>query len=517
MEDLEDWIHEANDCVHINLTRPSDKAEPVFEDSFGPEFTYPILGDEQKIIGYRNPRISLHFRANDLKPNLDITFKEKIDLSTLLPDGAEQVDIEAAWESLIPSDDSESTKTSSLSENDPMSNSWKPPGEVAHTFESHGKKFEIWKSTLADPDSLKLWQNMQVLVLLFIEGASLLDIDEEWTLQRWTLYLLYEVTPIMDPSISPYTLAGFSTTHRYWIFPTFEVMRALKALPSPPASSNGESKYAPPKVPFDPDTSRFQEVDLLQEPSRERISQFVILPPFQGQSLGCKLYETIFGDLVKLPNIYEIPVEDPNETFDKMRDYADMDYLRRLPAFKNLTVATNVPPEKLRKDSPISRDQLLGNGTDLDALRIETKIVQRQFNRLVELHLLSTIPPLHRSKARITRKEKASNENDRKFYFWRLAVKERIYQQHAEVLSQIEESSERVEKVEAALENQLDEYIERLEGLEKRSSGTSSGGGLLTVPRPKRKRRTIVDDEEDDEWEDMEEGSVASSSKRVKS
>ena len=66
-------------------------------------FWSPVLGDEQKIIGYKDPRITLNFRANDLKPSLDIQFKKKIDLSTLLPDGAEQVDIEAAWEPFLPS------------------------------------------------------------------------------------------------------------------------------------------------------------------------------------------------------------------------------------------------------------------------------------------------------------------------------------------------------------------------------------------------------------------------------
>ncbi|KAF2015454.1 histone acetyltransferase type B [Aaosphaeria arxii CBS 175.79] len=500
--DLDEWIHEANECVHINLRRPSEKAERVFDESFNPEFTYPILGEEQKIIGYKAPRIALEFRANDMKPTLDVQFKQKIDLSTMLPDGAEQVDIEAAFDSFIP------TPSSEPSEKDPESASWTPPGTLSQKFERHGKKYEIWKASLADPAALEIWRNMQILVLLYIEGASMLELDEDWTYERWTLYLLYEVTPLSDSSVSPYSLAGFSTTYRYWIFPTTGIKKALNSIPSPPASANEDTASTEPgKFPF------AEQIDPLQEPARERISQFLILPPYQGQSLGSRLYTTIFGELVKLPNIYEIPVEDPSETFDKMRDYADIDYLRTVPSFSALAIASTLPAENLKKDSPVSRDQIFNNGGDINALRLETKIVKRQFNRMMELHLLSTIPSPHRTAARITRKEKASNENDRKFYFWRLAVKERIYQQHADALGQIEDPSERIEKIEGALESQLEEYIERLEGLEKRSNGDSSASGGPAPGLLKRRHKRVIEDEDD--WEDEDDESVSSKRARV--
>lgn len=228
---------------------------------------------------------------------------------------------------------------------------------------------------MSDPAAKQLWENMQILTLLFIEGASLPELGEQWSLERWSLYLLYEVTPV-EEDCSPYALAGFSTSYRYWIFPTFEIMRATKSLPSPPASANGDaSKYSPPRLTQDPETFLFNEhIDPLETPSRERISQFVILPPYQGQSLGATLYETIFGDLVKRDYIYEVPVEDPSEAFDAMRDFSDIVYLRNLSKFQSLSLPSSIPPEKLRKTEPIPRDQILGNGVDLDELRHEAKI-----------------------------------------------------------------------------------------------------------------------------------------------
>jgi histone acetyltransferase 1 len=266
--------------------------------------------------------------------------------------------------------------------------------------------------------------------------------------------------------------------------------------------------YTPPRLTQDPTTLLVNEkLNRLETTSRERISQFLILPPYQGQSLGARLYDTIFEDLVAKPFILEIPVEDPSEAFDAMRDYSDIVYLRKLSSFQSLSVASTLPPKALRKDAPIPRNQILGNGVDLEKLRHETKIVSRQFYRMVELHLLSTIPPLNRNRARITRKAKSSNENDRKYYFWRLALKHRIYGQNADALDQME-VSEKVEKIEAAVDNQQEEYEERLEGMDKReyfaARDTSDG-----APAKSKRKRAII--EEDDDSEDIDTASVASS------
>ena len=136
---------------------------------------------------------------------------------------------------------------------------------------------------------------------------------------------------------------------------------------------------------------------------------------------------------------------------------------------------------------------------------------------MIELHLLSTIPPNNRSRARITRKAKSSNENDRKYYFWRLALKHRIYSQNRDTLDQMEDSSERVEKLESAVDSQQEEYEERLDGLEKRESLAADEEATPAAgARGKRKRAVVVEDDEDDDWEDMDKASVASS-KRMRS
>ncbi|KAF1937034.1 histone acetyltransferase type B [Clathrospora elynae] len=503
----DEWITDSNECFHINLYRTTNDNEPVriLDDAFHPSYTYTLIASDEKIAGYKNPRIELDFRANDLKPKLKMSFDQAIDLQKLDPE-LTQVDLTPElFRQHLPESIDEASKA-------PPAADWKPPGACLDTFALHGKQYEIWKASMTDPAARRIWNNMKILVLLFIEGATTEGLEDEDTLDRWSLYLLYDVTPLADAALSPYTLAGFSTSYRSWVFPTFEIARATDQLPSPPESANGHvGRYAPPRLTQDPKTFLFNEkINLLETPSRERISQFLVLPPYQGQSLGSRLYNTIFQDLVAMPFIYEIPVEDPSEDFDAMRDYSDITYLRTLPAFQSLSIASTLPPELLRKDAPIPRDQILANGTDLEQLRHEAKIVTRQFYRMVELHLLSTIPPNHRNRARITRKGKASNENDRKYYFWRLVLKHRIYSQNADTLDQMEDSAERVQKIESAVDNQQEEFEERLEGLEKRQRWAVADAPAPSGPRGKRKR-IVVEDDEDDEWEDMEEASVASS------
>ncbi|KAF2180730.1 histone acetyltransferase type B [Zopfia rhizophila CBS 207.26] len=525
LESFAEFITDSNECFNINLVRPSSgagKPQRILDEPFHPDFTYPIYGEEQKIIGYSNLDIYLDFRANDLKPSLDVRYKKKIAIPKELADKV--VEPKEGLKDFLPSYVFDPANTPKSIGSDPTSNSWKPPGKLILSYTLHGKQFEVWSASLADPAAKELFRNMQILIPLFIEGGTCQELDDQdWTIERWTLFLLYEVTALTkDPSTSPYTIAGFATSYRLWVFPTFDIMRATKSLPSPPASNGDSASYSLPPLSQDPETYLYTDAfNPLEAPSRERISQFVILPPYQGQSHGGKLYGTIFEMFMKMPNIYEITVEDPNEAFDDMRDYCDIIYLRSRPAFQALSLPSTLPPESLRKDANIPRELILGSDADLDALRHETKIVPRQFNRMLELHLFSTIPRAHRTRARITRKEKSSNENDRKYYFWRLALKDRLYRQHEDLLQNVE-VEERIEKIEMTVQSVEQDYERLLEGVEKRvnwtpdmddaddTDGAENGVASSSMSRSKRKR-VVVDEDEDDEWEDAE--SVASSKK----
>lgn len=74
--------------------------------------------------------------------------------------------------------------------------------------------------------------------------------------------------------------------------------------------------------------------------NRPRISQMLVLPPFQGQGIGAKLVEVVYNKFKGDPKVIDITVEDPSDDFRRVRNYVDAKICRELPEFS---------PENLRK------------------------------------------------------------------------------------------------------------------------------------------------------------------------
>ncbi|KAF2085267.1 acyl-CoA N-acyltransferase, partial [Saccharata proteae CBS 121410] len=403
-----------------------------------PRFTYSIFDDDEKIFGYEEPELRLDFCAHDLRPKLDISYKEKFK-----PIGeTKAMDLQDMLKDFLPDDafDKAAERTEELG------SSWKPPGNLFHSYHHGGDDFEIWCASLADPAAKEILRRMQIFIPFYIEGGTCQNLDDQdWTMERWKLYLLYQVSP--RENTPSYIFAGFSTSYRLWVFPTPEILSrtttttSTTPLPSPDQPS---TTYSP-----------------LTAPSRERISQFLILPPYQNRSHGAHLYSAMYTSFATDPSVFEITVEDPNEAFDDLRDWCDLATLRTNPSFTSLSLPDSVPDDTLRPDADVPTHILLDQKL-LTQLRHEAKISPRQFARLVEMQLLSSIPARHRSVARITRKHKSSDPNDRRYFFWRLIVKERVYLKNMDQLKQLE-VEERVEKVEQVLEGVQEEYERVLE------------------------------------------------------
>lgn len=62
--------------ITVNLVRDGS-SEVQSEEPFHPDMTYPIFGEEEQIFGYTDLQIKLNFRANDLWPSLDISYKKE--------------------------------------------------------------------------------------------------------------------------------------------------------------------------------------------------------------------------------------------------------------------------------------------------------------------------------------------------------------------------------------------------------------------------------------------------------
>jgi histone acetyltransferase 1 len=324
--------------------------------------------------------------------------------------------------------------------------------------------------------------------------------------------------PAADSTYSPYSLLGYGTSYRVFTFPDRHSPLKIDLDLFSPSNQSLDDFLPPPEsmIPNDlAPTAMPNNIDSpLKLPSRERVSQFLILPPYHHAGHGQELYNTMYSTLAKDENVREFTVEDPNEAFDDLRDLCDLLHLRAdYPQFAALRINTNVPPEQLHLTSNIPIDTIVPIAVR-ERLRQQTKIMPRQFDRLVEMQTLSFIPPLNRSRSRITQKEKATNQNDKAYYFWRLYVKQRLYIHNRDQLMQVERE-ERIEKLEGALDSVLEAYGKMIERVEAREAGAGvangNGNGSPAVEGaastpPRVRKRKVIEDADDDEEDGEGEG-----------
>ncbi|KAF4957581.1 hypothetical protein FGADI_3050 [Fusarium gaditjirri] len=462
MANVEEWLTNANEAIHISLVSPSESGLQHLA-TFNPRHTYSIFGEEEQIFGYKDLKVSLRFRANDMRPHLKTSYSKKFkivggpeptDVAAILKEGNHLPKIAFA----TASDFEESSKL--------MGDNWAPPGTLHATFDSPDGEYEIWRGNLADPAIKQLNSRLQIFVPLFIEGGTYIGQDPEMDsteldlsdADRWTFFALYQKRKAADRT--SYVFVGYSTIYRFYYFQP----------PTPPASPRSDEWELPNG-----------EVDLAELPSRTRLSQFVILPPFQGKGNGARLYKAIFEHYHKIPQTYEFTVEDPNEAFDDLRDICDLQFLRTMPEFKDLRLDTKVAIPKKG-----TLPKLIVGSDKLETIRLQAKIAPRQFGRVLEMHLMSQLPKSVRPTMDIDGgKLEATQADKHQGKVWSLIVKQRLYRHNKDVLSQIE-PHERVDKLDDTLQGVGLEYARILAALERSAKHSQS----QLIPNGKRKLGT---------------------------
>ena len=285
---------------------------------------------------------------------------------------------------------------------------------------------------------------------MFIDGGSYVGQDPESDssqldlsdADRWTVFFLYwKQKSSDDPQKSSYVFVGYSTVYRFYYFQP----------PTPPSSPKAD-EWELPKGDF----------DLSELPCRTRLSQFIILPPFQGKGNGARLYKTIFEYYHRHPQTHEFTVENPNEEFDDLRDVCDMEFLRTFPEFNDLHINTNLA---VPKSGPVP--QLIVGGENLEAIRLKAKIAPRQFYRVLDMYLMSQLPDSVRPSMDLDDDVLAPTKADHhQEKLWQLVVKQRLYRHNRDALSQVE-PAERVDMLQETLRSVALEYARILAAYER--------------------------------------------------
>ncbi|KAM3125679.1 hypothetical protein CJJ07_005095 [Candidozyma auris] len=386
----EQWTASSNEALSIFVTDTQGKAH-----NFSPLFTYPIFGEAETIFGFKGLRIFLCFDSVTFLPFLNVKFDNKLEdievdpkskLLELLPSSTVYKD-EAKWRDSI----EEEQKNYQI-----------PGTKVCEDFTKNGEHYAIYKLDLTSERGIELHKRLQILVLLFIEAGTYIDFKDP----LWDLYVMYRTTDASLPEV-----VGFATAYNYWVYP-------------------GSAEF-----------------DSGVEKIRKKISQFIVLPHLQGQSLGAELYERLYKLWLQDDRIVEIVVEDPNESFDDLRDRVDF---------------TRLVEEKKVDLSTLKVDDVTPQW--IETFKRREKLEKRQLSRLLEMFFLHQLKygPAKPSKKAV-----------------RLFIKRKLFEKNREALSGLDEPT-KLDKLQTAYESLASDYYRILEPLEKRAkrsidNGTSGG------------------------------------------
>ncbi|KAL2271796.1 hypothetical protein VTJ83DRAFT_1167 [Remersonia thermophila] len=491
MSSGDDWSTPSNDALLLTLVSPSPSGPKTIGHSFHPRFTYSIFGESEEIFGYRDLEINLRYNASDLRPNLTVSYGKKFPTVG----ETEATDVEGALREFLP-DVAFQKKSDFETAIKNVSADWTPPGALCAKFSTKGSHFEVWKASLADPAVKQLVRRIQILVPLFIEGGTPIDVDAS-DADRWTVFFLYEKKAASDDGSNPYVFAGYCTVYRFFVM-------LPKATPASSPSEEVVEKAA-----------QSQDFDLSELPCRTRISQFIILPIFQGRGLGPRLYSHIYQDYLHHPQTVEITVEDPNEAFDDMRDVADLHFLRTLKEFRDLRINTELAIPK-RGPAP---DNIVDKAA-WEATRAQAKMAPRQFARVLEMDLMSRLPETVRPGIEVPEEEeeeekqaeaeangkkpgkgkgkapvrpRPTKEQEHRYRLWRLLLKVRLYKHNKDALGELE-VPERIAKLDETVASVEFDYARLLLKAEEqaqrmRAEGAEASAGAAAAPLAKNGKR----------------------------
>uniref|UniRef100_A0A453KN94 N-acetyltransferase domain-containing protein n=1 Tax=Aegilops tauschii subsp. strangulata TaxID=200361 RepID=A0A453KN94_AEGTS len=185
-----------------------------------------------------------------------------------------------------------------------------------------------------------LYSRLVSLVLLLVEGSTPIDITEH----GWEMLLIVKKAEL-ESSASKFQLLGFAAVHHFYYYP---------------------------------------------ESTRLRISQILVLPPYQGEGHGRLLLEAI-NSIAESENMYDVTIEDPSDYLQYVRSSIDC---LRLLTFEPIKPALGAMVLSLEQTnlSKRTRSSIMVPPSDLaETVRQKLKINKKQFLRcweiLIYLHL----------------------------------------------------------------------------------------------------------------------------------
>ncbi|XP_041117792.1 histone acetyltransferase type B catalytic subunit-like isoform X4 [Polyodon spathula] len=279
---LAEYKCDTNEAICLKLVRfPEDLEDD--STTFHPEYSHQLFGDDEVAFGYKGLQIQLFCSAGNLTTLLNVKYTSKV---TDTIDCVEPDDVESKIREIIPARSCSNTEDFvSLLEKEAK---FKPFGSLLHTYSVHNEEageditYQIYKAEMSCPGFQEYHERLQTFLMWFIETASFIDVDDE----RWDYFLVFEKYNKDGETL--FATVGYMTVYNYYVYP---------------------------------------------DKTRPRVSQMLILPPFQGEGHGAQLLEAIHRYYLTAPKVLDITAEDPSESYVKLRDFVHAKLCQSLPSF----------------------------------------------------------------------------------------------------------------------------------------------------------------------------------------
>ncbi|CAH2305754.1 histone acetyltransferase type B catalytic subunit [Pelobates cultripes] len=279
---LAEYKCNTNEAIKLKLVRFQEDIEDE-SMTFNPEYSHQLFGDDEVAFGYKGLQIQLYYSAGSLSTMFRVLYKSKVNDKF---DSVQADDVESKIREIIPA--GFCTGTDDFVSFLEKEVNFKPFGTILHTYTVHNEEageeftYQITKADITCPGFKEYHERLQTFLMWFIETASYIDVDDD----RWDYFLVFE--KYNKDGATLFATVGYMTVYNYYVYP---------------------------------------------DKTRPRVSQMLILPPFQGEGHGAQLLETVHRYYISSPNILDMTAEDPSENFVRLRDYVLVKLCQDLQCF----------------------------------------------------------------------------------------------------------------------------------------------------------------------------------------
>ncbi|WCJ42626.1 Histone acetyltransferase type B catalytic subunit [Euphorbia peplus] len=342
---------EASECIKIYLVSSKEEVGVLESFSIDPVDLNGFFDEDGKIYGYNGLKINIWISSITFHAYADITYKSKSD------GGKGITDLKSTLQTIFADTlvDSKDDFLQSFSAESHLIRSLVSTGEILQHKAVNGHNGEFQTHVAGAASDLKvvrmvmgsegaglLYSRLIPLVLLLIDGSNPIDVADP----GWEIYVLVQEKKD-EQEKSQDRILGFTGLYRFFHYP---------------------------------------------DKTRLRLSQILVLPPYQHKGYGRHLLEVVHNFAIS-EDVYDFTVEEPLDYFQHVRTCSD---IQRLLAFDPIqdvvkSAVSNLKQGKLSKKTHVPR--FMPPLSAIDDVRKTLKINRKQFLQCWEILIYLGLNP----------------------------------------------------------------------------------------------------------------------------